>query len=180
MKSDGEGKMNAVEKQCVVHACSRPAIVDTSQSVTLPIRISFVTSKALFSLYTFGRLATSCMIFHREQALGHSRSKRSASASMILDFPTLFGPKRTQWSGNTIFPFLMPQSSLSQADRYACNTFELTPSCDTKQFRHLGPEDNWRNEPDKGTRKSWTHESHWPCRGALQSITAGRADSRRR
>ena len=56
MKGDGEGKMNTVEKQCVVHVCSRPAIVDTSQSVTLPIRISFVTSKALFSLYTFGRL----------------------------------------------------------------------------------------------------------------------------
>ena len=35
MKGDGEGKMNAVEKQCVVHVCSRPAIVGSSQSVTL-------------------------------------------------------------------------------------------------------------------------------------------------
>ena len=35
MKSDGEGKMNTVEKQCVVHVCSRPAIVGSSQSVTL-------------------------------------------------------------------------------------------------------------------------------------------------
>src|SRR5258708_16292500 len=35
MKGDGEGKMNAVEKQCVVHVCSKPAIVGSSQSVTL-------------------------------------------------------------------------------------------------------------------------------------------------
>lgn len=35
MKSDGEGKMNTVEKQCVVHVSSRPAIVSSSQSVTL-------------------------------------------------------------------------------------------------------------------------------------------------
>jgi len=35
MKSDREGKMNAVEKQCVVHVCSRPAIVGSSQSITL-------------------------------------------------------------------------------------------------------------------------------------------------
>src|SRR5438876_8404213 len=38
MKGDGEGKMNTVEKQCVVHGCSRPAIVGSSQSVTLPSR----------------------------------------------------------------------------------------------------------------------------------------------
>jgi hypothetical protein len=50
MKGDGEGKMNAVEKQCVVHVSSRPAIVGTSQSVTLLIWISFLTSKALSSL----------------------------------------------------------------------------------------------------------------------------------
>jgi hypothetical protein len=56
MKGDGEGKMNAVEKQCVVHACSRPAIVGTTQSVTLVIWFSFVTSKAFFNLYPFGRL----------------------------------------------------------------------------------------------------------------------------
>jgi len=37
MKGDGEGKMNAVEKQCVVHVSSRPAIVGTPQSVTLLI-----------------------------------------------------------------------------------------------------------------------------------------------
>src|SRR2546430_14073522 len=35
MKGDGEGKMNAVEKQCIVHVCSGPAIVGSSQSVTL-------------------------------------------------------------------------------------------------------------------------------------------------
>src|SRR5712671_1789802 len=35
MKGDGEGKMNAVEKQCDVHVCSRPAIVGSSQSVAL-------------------------------------------------------------------------------------------------------------------------------------------------
>jgi len=35
MKGDSEGKMNAVEKQCVVHVSSRPAIVGSSQSVTL-------------------------------------------------------------------------------------------------------------------------------------------------
>jgi hypothetical protein len=56
MKGDGEGKMNAVEKQCVVHVSSRPAIVGTSQSVTLFIRISFLTSKALS---TFSHLAGS-------------------------------------------------------------------------------------------------------------------------
>jgi hypothetical protein len=53
MKGDREGKMNTVEKQCIVHACSRPAIVGTSQSVTLLIRISFLTSKTFSSLYTF-------------------------------------------------------------------------------------------------------------------------------
>ena len=63
MKGDREGKMNTVEKQCVVHVYSRPAIVGTSESVTLLIRISFFTSKALSSLYTFGRLTTSCMMF---------------------------------------------------------------------------------------------------------------------
>ena len=47
MKGYGKGKMNAVEKQCVVHVCSRPAIVGTSQSGTFLIRISFLTSKAL-------------------------------------------------------------------------------------------------------------------------------------
>src|SRR5579864_3255797 len=35
MKGDGEGKMNTVEKQCVVHVCSRPAIVGSSQSATV-------------------------------------------------------------------------------------------------------------------------------------------------
>src|ERR1700722_9148387 len=39
MKGDGEGKMNTVEKQCVVHVCSRPAIVGSSQSLTLLGRI---------------------------------------------------------------------------------------------------------------------------------------------
>ncbi len=34
--------------------CSSPAIVGTSQSVTLLIRISFLTSKTFSSLYTFG------------------------------------------------------------------------------------------------------------------------------
>jgi hypothetical protein len=53
MKGDREGKMNTVEKQCIVHVCSRPAIVGISQSVTLLIRISFLTSKTFSSLYTF-------------------------------------------------------------------------------------------------------------------------------
>jgi len=39
MKGDGEGKMNAVEKQGIVHVCSRPAIVVSSQSLTLLGRI---------------------------------------------------------------------------------------------------------------------------------------------
>src|ERR1700722_8523214 len=39
MKGDGESKMNTVEKQCVVHVCSRPAIVGSSQSLTLLGRI---------------------------------------------------------------------------------------------------------------------------------------------
>jgi hypothetical protein len=34
MKGDGEGKMNAVEKQGIAHVCSRPAIVVGSQSLT--------------------------------------------------------------------------------------------------------------------------------------------------
>jgi hypothetical protein len=53
MKRDREGKMNTMEKQCIVHVCSRPAIEGTSQSVTLLIRISFLTSKTFSSLYTF-------------------------------------------------------------------------------------------------------------------------------
>ena len=39
MKGDGEGKMNAVEKQGIVHGCSRAAIVVGSQSLTLVGRI---------------------------------------------------------------------------------------------------------------------------------------------
>src|SRR5260370_17489969 len=58
MKGHCEGKMNAVEKQCVVHVCSRPAIVGTSQSGTFLIRISFLTSKALSSTNPFLRLFT--------------------------------------------------------------------------------------------------------------------------
>src|SRR5260370_16819774 len=69
MKGDGESKMNAVEKQRIVHVCSRPAIVGTSQSVTLLIRNSFSTSK-LPPVYT--HLACSRhgeTIFHREHPL---------------------------------------------------------------------------------------------------------------
>src|SRR6266404_1741852 len=58
MKGHGEGKMNAVEKQCVVHVCSRPAIVGTSQSGTFLIRVSFLTSKALSSTNPFLRVCT--------------------------------------------------------------------------------------------------------------------------
>jgi hypothetical protein len=52
MKGDGEGKMNAVEKQCVVHVCSRPAIVDSSQSLTLVGRYFLFNFKNLPNLYT--------------------------------------------------------------------------------------------------------------------------------
>ena len=91
MKRDGEGKMNAVEKQGVVHVSSRPAIVGTSQSVTLLIRFSFVTSKTLSSLYTVGRLATSCMIFHREHPLGQSSVPAFTEIApfLLLQKPTL-------------------------------------------------------------------------------------------
>src|SRR5579864_2693275 len=41
MKGDGEGKMNAMEKKCVVNVCSKPAIVGSSQSVT-PLSRTFL------------------------------------------------------------------------------------------------------------------------------------------
>jgi hypothetical protein len=48
MKGDGEGKMNTVEKQCVVHVCSRPAIVVGSQSLTLLGRIFLLDFNSQF------------------------------------------------------------------------------------------------------------------------------------
>src|SRR6266404_2682010 len=69
MKGDGEGKMNAVEKQCVVHVCSRPAIVGSSQSVALLGANFLLTLRTSSPVYT--RLA--CLrhreaIFHREHS----------------------------------------------------------------------------------------------------------------
>src|SRR5216684_8731616 len=70
MKGDGEGKMNAMEKQCVVHVCSRPAIVGSSQRVTLFSRNSFSTSKTAPPVYTHPACSRHGeTIFHREHPL---------------------------------------------------------------------------------------------------------------
>src|SRR6267143_3318951 len=70
MKGDGEGKMNTVEKQCVVHVCSRPAIVGSSQSVTFLSRnLLCCLHKPLPSLYTSRLLATHFWIADRHVSL---------------------------------------------------------------------------------------------------------------
>src|SRR5437879_8977485 len=70
MKGDGEVKMNTVEKQCVVHGCSRPAIVGSSQSVTLLSRNFLLDFKNVTQFIHISPARDIVKRFHREHSLG--------------------------------------------------------------------------------------------------------------